>query len=260
MSDVPAAVAGVFTRSTVVGAPVELSRARVPRRTGRAVIVNSGISNVAMGERGRRAAHAMARVVARALSCDEEDVLVASTGVIGEPLPVAKIRNAMPDLVASLAPDGFGRAARAIMTTDTFPKSAHARTRIGGRWVGVSGIAKGSGMIEPDMATMLSFLCTDAAVAPRTLQALLREVADQTYNRLTIDGEGSTSDTVLLFANGQAGNDVLRGARSADVRRFARTLLEVCEELVRQLARDGEGATRLVTVRVVGARNPEEAV
>jgi len=258
-SDGPAAVAGVFTRSTVVGAPVELCRARVPRASGRAVIVNAGISNVAMGARGRRAAHAMARAAARALGCDERDVLVASTGVIGQPLPVAKIRAAVPGLVAALAPGGLGDAARAIMTTDTFPKWAHARTRIDGRWVQVSGIAKGAGMIEPNMATMLSFLCTDAAVAPRTLQAVLREVADQTYNRLTVDGETSTSDTVLLFANGQAGNATLRGARSAGARRLTRALLEVCEELVRKLARDGEGATKLVTVRVRGARSPEEA-
>jgi glutamate N-acetyltransferase/amino-acid N-acetyltransferase len=258
-SDVPAAVAGVFTRSTVVGAPVELCRARVPRASGRAVIVNAGISNVAMGERGRLAAHAMARAAARALGCDEQDVLVASTGVIGQPLPVAKIRAAVPGLVAALSPDGFGQAARAIMTTDTFPKAAHARTRLDGRWVNVAGIAKGAGMIEPNMATMLSFLCTDAAVAPRTLQALLREVADRTYNRLTVDGETSTSDTVLLFANGRAGNATLRGARSAGARRLARALLEVCEELVRKLARDGEGATKLVTVRVSGARSPEEA-
>jgi glutamate N-acetyltransferase/amino-acid N-acetyltransferase len=258
-SDTPAALAGVFTRSTVVGAPVELCRARVPRATGRAVIANSGISNVAMGERGRRAAKAMARAAARALGCPEQDVLVASTGVIGQPLPVAKIHEAAPRLVEALSPDGLGQAARAIMTTDTFPKWARARTRIGGRWVEVAGIAKGAGMIEPNMATMLSFLCTDAAVAPRTLQALLREVADQTYNRLTVDGETSTSDTVLLFANGRAGNATLRGSRSAGVRRLSRALLEVCEELVRKLARDGEGATKLVTVRVSGARSPEEA-
>jgi glutamate N-acetyltransferase/amino-acid N-acetyltransferase len=252
-------VAGVFTRSTVVGAPVALSRERVPRRSGRAIVANSGVSNVGMGARGRRAALSMARMAGRALGCDPEDVLVASTGVIGEPLPLDKIRDATPRLVEGLSPDGLDRAARAIMTTDTVPKWAQARTRIDGRWVTVSGIAKGSGMIEPDMATMLSFLFTDAAVAPRTLQAVLRDVADETYNRLTVDGEGSTSDTVLLFANGAAGNAPLRSGRSAGVRRLARALLEVAEELVRQLARDGEGATTLVTVRVRGARNPEEA-
>jgi len=258
-SDVPAAVAGVFTRSTVVGAPVALSRERLPRATGRAVIANSGISNVGMGARGRRAALAMARHAAGALGCAPEDVLLASTGVIGEPLPVEKIRDAAPRLAKGLSADGLDAAARAIMTTDTVPKWAEARTRIDGRWVRVAGIAKGSGMIEPDVATMLSFLFTDAAVSPRTLQAALREVADATYNRLTVDGEGSTSDTVLLFANGAAGNRALRSGRSPGVRRLKRALLEVAEDLVRQLARDGEGATTLVTVRVSGARNAEEA-
>jgi len=258
-SDEPASVAGVFTRSSFVGAPVELSRERLPRRTGRAVLVNSGVSNVAMGEAGRRAARGMARCGARALGCEEDDVLVASTGVIGQPLPLDKIRDALPRLCESLAPDGLERAARAIMTTDTVPKWAEARTRIDGRWVRVAGIAKGSGMIEPDMATMLSFLFTDAAVTPRTLQAALREVADATYNRLSIDGESSTSDTVLLFANGCAGNVPLRSARGAGARRFVRALLEVAEDLVRQLARDGEGATTLVTVEVSGAKSPEEA-
>jgi glutamate N-acetyltransferase/amino-acid N-acetyltransferase len=258
-SDRPAAVAGVFTRSTFVGAPVELSRERLPRRTGRAVLVNSGISNVAMGARGLRAARAMARSGARALGCDEEDVLVASTGVIGEPLPLDKIRAAVPRLHARLAPDGLERAARAIMTTDTVPKWAQARTRIDGRWVSVAGIAKGSGMIEPNMATMLSFVFTDAAVSPRTLQAMLRRVADDTYNRLSVDGESSTSDTVLLFANGCAGNAPLRGSRGAGSRRFTRALLEVAEDLVRQLARDGEGATTLVEVVVSGAGSAEEA-
>jgi len=258
-SDEPSAVAGVFTRSTVVGAPVALSRGRLPRATGRAIVANSGIANVGMGEAGRRAARAMARSAARVLGCDEEDVLVASTGVIGEPLPVEKVRNAMPRLGAGLASDGLERAARAIMTTDSVPKWAEARTRIDGRWVCVAGVAKGAGMIEPDMATMLSFLFTDAAVGPRTLQSVLREVTDQTYNRLTIDGEGSTSDTVLLFANGCAGNRTLHSRRSAATRRLTRALLEVAEDLVRQLARDGEGATTLVTVRVCGARTPEEA-
>jgi len=258
-SDVPAAVAGVFTKSTFVGAPVELSRERLPRRTGRAVLVNSGVSNVAMGAAGRRAALAMARCGAHALGCDEEDVLVASTGVIGQPLPLDKIRKAVPGLHAGLAPDGLEHAARAIMTTDTVPKWAEARTRIDGHWVRVAGIAKGAGMIEPNMATMLSFLFTDAAVSPRTLQAALREVADATYNRLTVDGEGSTSDTVLLFANGCAGNAPLRTLRGAGTHRFVRALLEVAEDLVRQLARDGEGATTLVTVEVSGAKSPEEA-
>jgi len=249
----------VFTRSTVVGAPVERNRPLVPRATARAVLVNSGIANVAMGEAGRRAARDSARHTARALGCHEQDVLVASTGVIGEPLPMPRIRAAVPGLARALSADGLPDAARAIMTTDTVPKMAATRTRIDGRWVHVAGIAKGAGMIEPDMATMLAFLLTDAAVAPRTLQRLLREAAGDTFNRLTVDGEGSTSDMALLLASGAAGNGPLRGTRSAGVKRLGRALAEVCEDLTRQLARDGEGATRLVTVRVEGARDGAEA-
>ena len=258
-SEGPARIAGVFTQSTVVGAPVEWCRERVPHKAGRAVIVNAGISNVGMGERGRRAAKGMAVAAAKQLGCDPDEVLVASTGVIGEPLPIEKIRDAAPRLADRLSADALPDVARAIMTTDTFPKVASARTRIDGRWVTVSGVAKGSGMIEPNMATMLSFLCTDAAVSTRTLQGILRDVADDTYNRLSIDGEGSTSDTVLLLANGRAENATLRGSRTTGVRRFTRALHEVCEDLVRQLGRDGEGATTLVTVRVTGAKNPAEA-
>jgi glutamate N-acetyltransferase/amino-acid N-acetyltransferase len=259
VSDVPAAAAGVFTRSTVCGAPVELSRARVRRGRARGVVANSGCSNVAMGAAGVRAAAEMARLAAQAVGCDPEQMLVASTGVIGRPLPLAKLRRGMPEAVAALSPAGFGRAARAIMTTDTFPKLATARARIGGREVTLAGIAKGSGMIEPNMATMLAFLFTDAAVAPAFLRAALREAADASFNRVTVDGETSTSDSVFLLANGLAGHALLRGPASPGAARFEAALAEVAGSLARDLARDGEGATKLVTVKVSGAARAAEA-
>jgi glutamate N-acetyltransferase/amino-acid N-acetyltransferase len=259
VSDRPAVTAGVFTRSTVVGAPVELCRARIRRGHGRAVVANSGISNVAMGARGRRDADAMAAAAGRAVGVAPGEVLVASTGVIGEPLPMSKIRRGVRTAAEALRPGGLGDAARAIMTTDTVPKLAVRRVRIGAREVVLAGIAKGSGMVEPDMATMLGFVLTDAPVQRSFLQRSLREAADASFNRLSVDGEGSTSDTLLLLANGAAGGAPLRGSTSPGARAFRNGLREVCEELARALARDGEGATKLVTVRVEGARSGAEA-
>jgi len=257
--DEPASVAGVFTRSTVVGAPVALSRRRVRSGRARAVVVNSGCSNVAMGERGDRDAEAMAAAAAAAVDAPASQVLVASTGVIGQPLPMAKVRRGVRDAAEALRPEGFGDAARAIMTTDTVPKHASARFRIGSRELSVAGIAKGVGMIEPDLATMLAFLVTDAAVRPAHLRAVLRDAVGTSFNRLTVDGEGSTSDTVLLLAGGAAGNAPLAGPRSPGARRFADAVSRVATDLARQLARDGEGATKLVDVRVRGARSHRDA-
>ena len=259
VSDRPATVAGVFARSTVVGAPVELSRTRVRRGTSRAVVVNSGVSNVAMGARGLRDAEAMAAAAAKAAGLEPRDVLVASTGVIGEPLPLPKIRRGVREASAALRPGGLGDAARAIMTTDTVPKLAVRHLRLGAREVTLAGIAKGSGMIEPDMATMLAFLVTDAPVAPAFLRRSLREAADTSFNRVSVDGEGSTSDMVLLLANGAAGGSPLGGPSSPGARVFREGLRAVCEELAQALARDGEGATKLVTVSVEGARSAAEA-
>jgi glutamate N-acetyltransferase/amino-acid N-acetyltransferase len=259
-SDAPCTLAGVFTRSSVVGAPVELSRERLKSREPvHAVVVNSGISNVAMGARGRRDAQAMAACAARGLGCRPEQVLVASTGVIGEPLPMTKIRRGIGDAVGVLRPTGIPDAARAIMTTDTVPKWASRTVRVGDAHVRVAGIAKGVGMLEPNMATMLAFVLSDAAVARPWLQRTWREVADASFNRVTVDGEGSTSDTALCLANGRAGNRILRGASSPGARGFREALFAVGEELAKMLARDGEGATTLVTVRVSGARDPGDA-
>ncbi|MGE4649318.1 MAG: bifunctional glutamate N-acetyltransferase/amino-acid acetyltransferase ArgJ [Myxococcota bacterium] len=259
VSERPASVAGVFTRSTVVGAPVELSRTRVQRGGARAIVANSGCSNVAMGARGRRDARAMTAAVASALGVAERAVLVASTGVIGEPLPMTRIRAGVTKASAALAPSGLGRAARAIMTTDTFPKLASSHFEVAGQKVTLAGIAKGSGMIEPDMATMLSFLLTDAEVSPGFLRACLRAASDQSFNRISVDGEGSTSDMVLLLANGAAGNRRITGPRSPGAREFREALAAVTGALARDLARDGEGATKLVDVRVRGARSRAQA-
>ncbi len=259
VSDAPAAAAGVFTRSTVVGAPVALSRERVRAGRARAVVVNSGVSNVATGARGQRDARQMSAWVARALGCPEREVLVASTGVIGQPLPMPRLRLGIPRAVAALAPDGLPRAAEAILTTDTQPKWASTRVRLGRRVATLAGCAKGAGMIEPDMATMLAFVLTDAAVAAPTLRRLLREACEATFNRVTVDGETSTSDTLLLLASGRAGNRPLRGATSPEARAFAGALGRLCAGLARAIARDGEGATKLVTVRVTGARDAGEA-
>jgi glutamate N-acetyltransferase/amino-acid N-acetyltransferase len=258
-SDAPCAAAGVFTRSTVVGAPVELSRARVRAGRARAVIVNSGISNVAMGEQGQRAARAMTRWTARALGCPEAEVLVASTGVIGQPLPLAKLRRGIPEAARALRAGGLSDAARAILTTDTRPKTAVRRVRVGDAVVHVAGVAKGVGMIEPRMATMLAFVVSDAAATPGFVRRVLREAAGDSFNRVSVDGETSTSDTALLLCNGRAGNRRLAGPRSPGAARFAAAVREVCQELARAIARDGEGATKLVTVRVAGARTPAEA-
>ncbi len=263
VSDRPASIAGVFTDSTVVGAPIEWCRDRVFAGRGcgkgRGVVVNSGISNVAMGARGRRDAAEMAKLAARATGAAPHEFHVASTGVIGEPVPMACLRRGIPRAAAALAPSGLGDAAEAIRTTDTFAKLACTELRIGARTVCVAGIAKGSGMIEPRMATLLAFLLTDAAVAPTFLRRVLRDAVDASFNRISIDGEQSTSDTVLLFANGHAGQPSLASARSPGAARFRDAVGEVAETLARDLARDGEGATKLVTVEVSGAKNPAEA-
>lgn len=260
-ADEPVATAAVFTQSTVVGAPVEVSRSRVRAGRIRGVVINSGIANVAMGQRGLRDARKMSAMAADALECREDEMLVASTGVIGEPLPMDVLKKGIPRVAAALAADGFANAAEAIRTTDTHAKVASTRVRLsgtGGKPITIVGMAKGSGMIEPNMATMLSFLVTDARVSPALLRSILRRVVDATYNRLSIDGEGSTSDTVVLMANGRASDKALRSGSPA-AKQFEKALRAVCEDLVRQLARDGEGATRLITVEIDGARSSAEA-
>ena len=260
VSDRPASVAGVFTRSTVVGAPVALSRERVRGGSARAVVVNSGIANVAMGARGRRDAVRMGGLVAQALKCPAREVLVASTGVIGEPLPMAAIGRGVGAAVKALDPLGLVRAAEAIRTTDTFAKWSVRRVRLGGRTVTVAGIAKGSGMIEPDMATMLGFLLTDAHASSAYLRTVLRRVCDDTFNRVTVDGETSTSDSVFLLAGGASQAPRLGRGAGGSGERFEQAVHAVAESLAMDLARDGEGATKLIEVVVSGAHSEREAV
>ncbi len=258
-SDRPAAAAGVFTRSTVPGAPVVVSRKHLRSGRVQAIVANSGCSNVAMGAAGVRNAEEICALAARGLGIEAKRVAVASTGVIGVALPMQKLRAGIPAAIAALAPGGIAAAAQAIMTTDTFPKLAGREFEIGGKRVAVAGICKGSGMIEPDMATMLAYLTTDAAVEARFLRVLWREVADASFNRVTVDGESSTSDTALVLANGASGAPLVASAKSRGARALESALHAVATELARALARDGEGATKLVTVEVTGARNAAEA-
>jgi glutamate N-acetyltransferase/amino-acid N-acetyltransferase len=259
VSDRPASAAGVFTQSTVPGAPVVVSRRRLRAGRARAIVANSGVSNVAMGTAGLRAAERMCALAAATLGLRAAEVLCASTGVIGMPLPLDRIAQGLPRAASALAADGLARAARAIMTTDTRPKLAGATFRVGGRRCALAGIAKGSGMIEPRMATMLAFLATDAAVAPAVLRRLWREVAGETFNRVSVDGETSTSDTAVVLANGASGAAPVATPRGPAASALRGALLEVAGALARELARDGEGATKLVTVDVSGARSDAEA-
>jgi glutamate N-acetyltransferase/amino-acid N-acetyltransferase len=258
-SDRPANAAGVLTRNVVASAPVQVTRAHLRSGVARAIVANSGCSNVAMGAQGMRDARTMAGLAALAVGARPREVLVASTGVIGEPLPMAKIASGIARAAPALAEEGIGAAARAIMTTDTVPKVASATFRVGATRCTVAGIAKGSGMIEPDMATMLSFLATDASVTTPLLHAIWREVADETYNRVTVDGETSTSDTAVVLANGASGAARIASARGKDGGKLAGALLEVATSLAKMLARDGEGATKLVTIDVTGAKNAAQA-
>ena len=269
VSDVPAVAAAVFTRNKVVGAPVIVGRKHMAGKGGgilRACVTNSGCANVCTGERGIEDALEMCALTADGLArangeeVDLWQVLPFSTGVIGRFLPMEKIRTGIPRLVKALSDsEEAGKAfAEGILTTDLVAKSARATVTIGGKRVTIAGHCKGSGMIAPNMATMLAYVGTDAAVDSRVLAKLVREVTDQSFNCVTVDQHTSTSDTFVVMANGMAGNRKLSGAADAG-RKFGEALLEVCESLARQIARDGEGATKLVTVVVTGAKSAGDA-
>jgi glutamate N-acetyltransferase/amino-acid N-acetyltransferase len=249
-------VAGIFTRNRVCGAPVTVCRERVRGGVARALIVNSGCSNVATGERGLRDARAMAGFAGEHVGVPGEHVLVGSTGVIGRHLPMEKIQAGIPRIV--LSEDGGQAFARAIMTTDTVPKARAVRVRAGGQVYTVGGVAKGSGMVHPDMATVFGFLTTDADVDPQLLAALLRDAGDDSFNMIDVDMDTSTSDTMLLFASGAAGGPRLR-SDTAEVRALGHAIRAVAIELARDLARDGEGARTLIEMRVDGAKSREDA-
>lgn len=258
LSDVPAAVAAVFTTNRVKAAPVLLSMERASRGEARAVVVNSGNANACTGGRGISDAGETARLVAEAAGIPEDSILVASTGVIGKPLPMERIRGAVSGLVNGLSAGGLGDVARAIMTTDTFAKSESASGEAGGAGYTVAGVAKGAGMIMPNMATLLSFLVTDAAVDPVFLGSLFRRAVDSSFNIISIDGDTSTNDTAVLLANGMAGNPVITPG-TPDGERFETCVRKVLLSLARQIVRDGEGATKFVEIRVVGASSTVDA-
>jgi glutamate N-acetyltransferase/amino-acid N-acetyltransferase len=256
------AVAGVLTRSKCPSAPVDWCRARLKGGKARALVVNSGNANAFTGRNGREAAKFTADIAAKALGCKPGDVFLASTGVIGEPLKAAAFDGVMDGLVADAAPGRWQAAAEAIMTTDTFPKGATATAQLGPATVTICGIAKGAGMIAPDMATMLSFVFTDAPIAAPALQSLLARGVEDSFNAVTIDGDTSTSDTLLCFATGAAAaRGAPRIARGSDPRLagFRAALDRVLKDLAEQVARDGEGARKLVEVVVEGAVSKSSA-
>jgi glutamate N-acetyltransferase/amino-acid N-acetyltransferase len=247
-------VAGVFTRNKCPGAPIDWCRQALAGGRARALVVNAGNANVFTGAAGRQSVLATAEAAAALAGCAPAEVFLSSTGVIGEVLPHARITAALPALHAALAVDAWEQAARGIMTTDTFPKGSTRTARLGGTVVRISGIAKGSGMIAPDMATMLCFVFTDAALPAGTLQGLLGPAVDASFNRTTVDSDTSTSDTVLLFATGAAGNDA-----QADTAAFGAALGEVLLDLALQVVRDGEGAQKLVRIDVTSAQSDASA-
>jgi glutamate N-acetyltransferase / amino-acid N-acetyltransferase len=254
------AVAGVLTRSKCPSAAVDWCRDRLPGGGGRALLVNSGNANAFTGQKGRTSVAASAAYVAEALGCSTDEIFLASTGVIGEPLDPLKFADVTRDMAQRLAPAPWMDAARAIMTTDTFPKVATATADLGGVPVTIVGIAKGSGMIAPDMATMLSFVFTDAPVAAAVLRQQLQPLIDRSFNAVTVDSDTSTSDTCLVFATGQAPVDAINTADDPRAATFARALGDVLFELAMQVVRDGEGAQKLVTVRVEGAESDRSAL
>jgi len=258
VSDVPAVIGGVFTTNRIAAAPVKLCRKHLASRSGVAIIMNSKCANACTGAQGQLDAAAMATYTAEQLHVSEEDVFVCSTGHIGDLLPMDLIRAGIEKAVAELDTGSTDTVARAMMTTDTTPKSCSVHCDIDGREITICGVAKGSGMIEPNMATMLAFILTDAAVAPDALQRLLKESVDTSFNRITVDGDRSTNDSVLCMANGMAGNQLL-DENHPEWGIFAAALAEVAFSLAMKIIRDGEGAKKVVTIAVNGAASQQDA-
>jgi len=274
VSDLPCAAAGMFTTNQVCAAPVKLCVENLANGRAQAVVVNSGNANACTGAQGLRDAREMAEVAARLLCLPADDIQVGSTGRIGVPLPMANIRAGIAEAAQLLddSPQAADHAAEAIMTSDTHPKQIAIEFKLGGRPVRIGGICKGAGMIQPGMsptgarpaslplhATMLAYLTTDAAIAPRALQLALREAVAGSFNRITVDGDMSTNDTVLALANGLAGNSKISSKSHPDFKKFQAALAHVCLELAKMIVRDGEGVHRVVKVNVSGARNQKDA-
>lgn len=258
-ADRPVAAAGVFTRNLVRAAPVVVSERRLRDGRCQAILVNSGNANACTGNAGHEAALATTRAAAKSLATPVSLVLPASTGVIGVQLPAARIEAAIPELVEALAPRGASSFARAIMTTDRGPKVAEASVTLGRKRCRILGVAKGAGMIHPNMATTLAFVTTDAAIEPKPLRRLLLRATERTFNRASVDGDTSTNDSIYALASGAAGNStVLSRGAAADA--FERALADVLEELAKMIVADGEGAEHLVRIDVKGARSDADAV
>ena len=256
-SSAPCAAAGMYTSNLVKGAPILVTKRNLENGTARAVICNSGNANTCNAD-GEEKAWSMCEIAGKALHIDPHDVIVASTGVIGQVLPIEPIADTAPLLAASLSGDGSSQAARAIMTTDTVVKEAAAELEIGGKTVRLGGICKGSGMIHPNMCTMLCFLTTDAAVSAQVLNKALRAVVADTFNMVSIDGDTSTNDTITIMANGLAENPEIQ-ADTAEYEAFQEALRGICTNLARKMAKDGEGATKLLVCKVSGAADLDSA-
>lgn len=248
--------AAVFTRNAFCAAPVILARSHLAAARPRYLLINTGNANAGTGRQGLADAEASCQALAQRSGCRPEEVLPFSTGVIGEPLPLFRLISGLPAALAALRPDGWDEAAAGIMTTDTRPKVASRQLQLAGRTVTIAGIAKGAGMIRPDMATMLAFIATDAEVEPGLLQHLLTDAVAASFNAITVDGDTSTNDACMLLATGQAGARV--PASGEDREHFAAALDEVCSELAQAIIRDGEGATKFITVQVEGGREVAE--
>jgi glutamate N-acetyltransferase / amino-acid N-acetyltransferase len=253
VSDRPCAAAGVFTTNEVIAAPCVVTRRHLEHASLRAIVVNSGNANACTGEQGERDAVAMAQAAAARVGCDSHEVAVASTGVIGVPLPVSRIATAVKDM--KLEPEAWSEVAKAIMTTDTKPKNIGVELKLEAGTVHLRGIAKGAGMIHPNMATMLAFVMTDAKVAAGELKEILGDAADASFNLISIDGDTSTNDMLLLLANGASGIE----PRGDDLKELGAAVRGLCESLAREILGDGEGVTKVFEVRVSGAASAEDA-
>lgn len=258
LSDMPAVAAGVFTKNKIKAAPVKLSKRHLIGGSARAIIVNSGNANACTGRRGMLDALATSKLVADMLNVPEREVLVASTGVIGVPLPMEKLKKTIPVLIKNIGNANLLDVAKAIMTTDTFPKVSQDTINIGRKRCQITGIAKGAGMIAPDMATMLAFILTDALLEPSFAKSVLKECVDETFNSISVDGDTSTNDTVFMLSNGASSAQPI-GTGSTASKRFRTSLFKVCDDLATMIVRDGEGASKRLVIKVKGAKTHKEA-
>ena len=253
------AVGAVFTQNRFCAAPVQICRQHLAAKQGiRALVINTGVANAGTGESGLQHANAVCEAVAQQLHIQPAQVLPFSTGVIMEPLPFQRIIDGLPNAVAAAQTDHWASAAQAIMTTDTLPKAVSRQVQIDGQTVTVTGISKGAGMIRPNMATMLGFMATDAAIAPALMDALATELAEASFNRISIDGDTSTNDSFVVMATGQAGNSTVTAWDSAAAQQLKQTLMDVAQWLAQAIVRDGEGATKFITVRIEAGKTAAE--